>query len=381
LALETDQTIDLYGRIGLGSASEVKIMAKNREPEPSGEQPQGKQPIKKRADRDRRGRQAERMARTLGILRLIQSRGRWNAQGIADEVGCTVRTVYRDLKVLEFAGVPWYFDKIEGCYRVRPDYRFPVPSLTEEEALGQALATAITKAPGLDVGGGAAPTTRKLAVTSPESLRQFMADAEQLVCVMDLKLADHSRHQEVIKTIQFALMQRKLVAGQYESPYEPRPVTLRLHPIRLCLIKSAWYLIARPTDSLEPQTYRVARFKTLRMVDMPARVPVEFDLREYFGNAWAVFRGDRSYEVEIRFTPEAARVVTETVWHHTQKCKSHPDGGVTLSFRVDGLEEIGNWVLSWAGRCKVLQPKELRELVVGKLQLALEMHANSSAGD
>ncbi len=127
-----------------------------------------KKPIKKRPDRDRRVRQNERMARVLKTLELIQSRGRWNAKAIAEEIGCSQRTVYRDLEVLEFSGVPWYFDENDQCYRVRPDYRFPVFGLTEEEALGQALATALTNTPGLDVSPGAAPTTQKLQVTSPE---------------------------------------------------------------------------------------------------------------------------------------------------------------------------------------------------------------------
>ena len=72
-------------------------------------QPEPPKPIKKRPDRIRRTRQADRMGRILKVLRLIQSRGRWNAQAIADEVGCKVRTVYRDLKALEYAGVPWYY--------------------------------------------------------------------------------------------------------------------------------------------------------------------------------------------------------------------------------------------------------------------------------
>lgn len=257
---------------------------------------------------------------------------------------------------------------------MQPDYHFPVVGLTEEEALGQALATAVTKSPGLNVSGGAAPTTRKLAVASGETIRQLMADAERLTSVLDLKMADHSRHQEAIKTVQLALIQRKQVTGQYQSPYEDRPVALKLHPYRLCLIKSAWYLIARPTDADQPLTYRIARFKTLRMLDVPARVPGEFDLREYFGNAWGVYRGDRAYDVEVRFSPEVARVVTETVWHHTQKAKSNSDGSVTLAFQVDGLEEIANWILSWAGRVMVVQPEDLKKLVIQRLQDALEMH-------
>jgi predicted DNA-binding transcriptional regulator YafY len=202
-------------------------------------QPKEAESIKRRPDRDRRTRQADRMGRILKVLRLIQSRGRWNAQAIAEEVGCKVRTIYRDLKALEYAGVPWYYDQVMQCYRVQPDYHFPVVGLTEEDALGQALATAVTKTPGLNVSGGAAPTTRKLAVASGETIRQLMADAERLVSVLDLKLADHSRHQEAIKTVQLALVQRKLLTGQYQSPYEAGPVSLKLHPYRLCLCHGA----------------------------------------------------------------------------------------------------------------------------------------------
>ncbi len=342
--------------------------------ENTGKPSTGKKPIKKRPDRDRRVRQNERMARVLKTLELIQSRGRWNAKAIAEEIGCSQRTVYRDLEVLEFSGVPWYFDENDQCYRVRPDYRFPVFGLTEEEALGQALATALTNTPGLDVSPGAAPTTQKLQVTSPEGIKEVLADASELISVLGLKLADHSKHREAIKTVQFALLEERQITGQYESPYESEPVKLNLHPYRLCLVKNAWYIIARPGDSEEPRTYRVARFKTLRMLDQPADVPEDFDIKEYFGDAWAVFRGDKTYKVEIRFTPEAAKIVTETVWHHTQKIKAHKDCSVTLTFRVDGLEEIRNWVLGWAGSAKVVKPTELRDLVVEKLQAALELH-------
>jgi len=331
-----------------------------------------------RPDRDRRVRQADRIARVLGVLNLIQSRGRWNARAIADELKCSERTVYRDLEVLEFAGVPWHFDEATQCYRVRPDYRFPALMLTDEEILGQALATVVTKSPGLDVGLGAGPTTNKLATVSKEQVQQMLADATRLISVLDLKLADHSRHHDAITTVQFALLQQKQLIGHYESPYESAPVRLKLHPYRLCLIKNAWYIIARLADEAGPKTFRVARFKALRMVDELAIVPDDFDLNAYFGNAWGVYRGKKSCEVELWFTPEAARIVTETVWHHTQKVARQKDGSVTLRFQVDGLEEIANWILSWTGRCMVLQPPELRSRVVEKLQAGLEMHTAAS---
>lgn len=341
----------------------------------------GKNPKRKthsvRPDADRRVRQNARIARVLKVLNLLQGRGRWNSREIAREIGCSERTVYRDLNVLEFAGVPWYFDEDQQCYRLtHAEYRFPALALTDDEVVGQVVATTLARAPGLEIGAGATTTTQKLAAGSAERVQQLMADAAEVVSVLDLKLADHSRHQEIIRTVQLALLRRKQLTGHYESPYEPKRVKLRLHPFRLCLIKSAWYLIARAPDVVQPRTYRIARFETLRMLDDPAIVPQAFNLRDYFGNAWAVFRGGQSYDVAIWFTPESARLVTETLWHHSQAIQHHADGSLTFNFRVDGLEEIANWVLSWTGSAKVLQPKELRTIVRKRLQASLEMNAD-----
>lgn len=326
-----------------------------------------------RPDRDRRVRQADRLARILSVLRLIQSRGKWNAKAIAQELEVTERTVYRDLQALEFAGVPWHFDELEQSYRVRADYRFPVPNLTDEEVIGQAVATAITKAAGLDFAGSASATTQKIAASADDDTKQLLADIEQVVCVLGLQLADHSHCQEAIAKLQVALLEGRQIAGTYSSPHEASPVDLKLNPIRLCLIKNAWYLIAQAVDG-KPKTYRVSRFGKVEVLDTSVGVPPNFDVRAYFGNAWAVFRGARTHDIQVRFVPDAARIVTETQWHATQQVTPAPDGSVVLSFRIDGLEEICNWLLGWAGRAEVLEPLELRQMVASKLRAGLDLN-------
>lgn len=340
-------------------------MAKSRQPEGPG-----------RDDSERRLRQAARFARVLRVLELIQGRGRYAVKDIASELECSQRTIFRDLAVLELAGVPWYFDEAERSYRVRPGYNFPAVNLTDDELIGQATSAALTSSPGLDVTQGSAPTTRKLRATSRDEAASLLAEVERVTAVLDLKLADHSRHHETIKTVQWALIQGRRLTGTYASPYDPRPKRLDLHPYRLCLVKQAWYLISRPEGSDHPQTYRVARFKTLRPLDSPSVVPAGFELKSYFGNAWGVYRGDQSYEVEVRFSREAADLVTETTWHATQTTERHKDGSVTLKFLVDGLDEIVHWVLGWSGRASVVRPPELRELVAEHLRKALSLNGD-----
>jgi len=330
--------------------------------------------IPQRSEEDRRAKQADRLAKVMRIQEFLLGRGKWNMRDLATELECSPKTISRYLNVLEMAGVPWYYDSHEKCYRVRPGFKFSVTPLAPDEILGQAAATAITKTAGLNVGASTAPATRKIAATSSTEVAELLADAEAVMAVLNLKLADHSRHQEMIRTVQWALIQKKQIAGQYVTPYQEKPVKLALHPYRLCFAGQAWYLIARPVDSKQPKTYRIARFQSLRMIDSPVQRPKMFDVDKYFGNAWCVFRGAETFDVEIEFTQEAAGLVTETHWHKSQQETRLPDGRLILSFRVDGLDEILWWVLGWSGRAKVLKPEKLRTLVVEKLQNALEMN-------
>ena len=173
------------------------------------------------------------------MLQLLLGRGRWNYRDIAAEQECAERTVHRDREVLQLAGIPIEFDKEEGCFRFYQEFRFPVLTLTEDEVLGQATATVMGKGPGLDISLGAQPVSQKLAASSREETSHLLADAQELVAVLDLKLADHSRHREIIRTVQWSLVKRKQLSGTYVSPYEPGEVRLHLHPYRLCLVKQA----------------------------------------------------------------------------------------------------------------------------------------------
>ena len=328
----------------------------------------------RRPDSDRRLRQASRFSRIHRVLELIQGRAGYGVKEIASELECSERTIFRDLNVLELAGIPCFYDEDHQRYRVRPGYHFPAMNLGDDELIGQATASVITSAPGLDVTKGATPTTRKLWATTRDQAAKLLDDVEKLTAVLNLKLADHGRSHEVIRTIQYALIQGRKLTGSYLSPYEAKPKKLDLHPYRLCLVKQAWYLIARPEKLDQPRTYRVARFQTLRPSDVSSEVHANFDLKAYFGNAWAVYRGDKSYEVAIHFTPDAADLVTETTWHLTQKSQRHDDGGVTLIFVIDGLEEVAYWVLGWSGRAKVVNPPELRSLVLTQLRKAIELN-------
>jgi predicted DNA-binding transcriptional regulator YafY len=333
----------------------------------------------RRSDVDNRLKQAARFARILRTLERVRGGGRWNLRELAKEEECSEQTIRRDLKVLDMAGIVCAYRPDLDSYRLEQFPQFPVLDLSPDEVLelakAKALSTAVAQSMGLPTNRGAEPTVRKLAATNEEA-SEILQDAEQLVAVLGWSFSDHSRHQDTIQVIQRALLKGKQLKGRYRSPHEDQVVILTLHPYQLALVKQAWYLIARLANGDQPLTYRVPRFQSLRVLENSASVPADFDLHQYFGDAWAVYRGEHSFRVSLQFSKEAAELVTETRWHHTQeKPKWKADGTVTITFtKIDGLNEILRWVLGWVGRVTVIEPAELRDMVVRRLREGLNMN-------
>lgn len=63
--------------------------------------------------------------------------------------------------------------------------------------------------------------------------------------------------------------------------------------------------------------------------------------------SFSVFKGDGDFHVRIEFDDFAGKLVEERQWHHSQKVKKRPGGGVELSMKLNSLEEIERWVLGW----------------------------------
>jgi len=115
----------------------------------------------------------------------------------------------------------------------------PSPGCPTTSCWARRRAAALTSARGLEVGQGAGPTARKIRATGREGTRSLLRDAQPVMAVLDLELADHEGNREAIRTIQLALVGGHALGGAYGSPYRTAERRILLHPIRLCLAGQA----------------------------------------------------------------------------------------------------------------------------------------------
>jgi predicted DNA-binding transcriptional regulator YafY len=71
--------------------------------------------------------------------------------------------------------------------------------------------------------------------------------------------------------------------------------------------------------------------------------------------------------------------VGDKIWHESQKIIKLPDGGLKMTFRVAGLDEIRRWILSFGPECQVLEPERLRRLIQQDLQRNLAQYSKPSS--
>jgi proteasome accessory factor B len=88
--------------------------------------------------------------------------------------------------------------------------------------------------------------------------------------------------------------------------------------------------------------------------------------------AWDIIADQPATEVVLRFVPEVADRVAETIWHPTQQHERRADVSLVWRATVSGTIEVRLWVLSWGDEVEVLAPVALRDDVRATHRRALE---------
>jgi proteasome accessory factor B len=132
--------------------------------------------------------------------------------------------------------------------------------------------------------------------------------------------------------------------------------------------------------------WKVDRIEAVELTEFRFERPADFNLQEHFAGSFGVYQGDGDVQVKIRFSPTVARYVEEKTWHSTQRLARQSDGSLLASFRLDGVEEIKRWVLSFGQHAVVLEPEELRRAIAGELEAmrgayGLPLGTGQNAGD
>ncbi len=305
-----------------------------------------------------------RIHRLLRLITLLQGARRYTAADLAEELEVSKRTIFRDLNMLELAGIPYHFEPDRGGYTIRQHFFLPPINLTITEALSMLMLTGRARGVGrIPLMAHAARAAMKVESALPASIRRHVGSVIDRLSVSLTPVARHSGLDATFDDLTGAIVQRRICRVVYISFHERKQIKTSLHPLRLAFIGRAWYLIAYSTTHKEVRTFKLGRIRKLTVTERQFIEPEDLDLDDYFGRAWGMIPEGKIYSVRLRFDRKVAGNVAEVHWHDSQRVEFNSDGSADMHLEIDGLGEITWWILGYGDQVEVVSPAALRKRV------------------
>jgi proteasome accessory factor B len=319
-----------------------------------------------------------RLHRVLKLITLLQGRRYQNANELAVDCGVSRRTVYRDLNMIEKAGIPFFYDRQTGGYQIHEAGFLPPINFSLDEALAIVLlASELGRSGRLPLFQPARDAAAKIESTLPLGMRAALGRIVPNMAVRTGPTARHNALRDIYAAAQQAIAHGESLDAVYISFHDQGQIRTQIAPYWLLFSERAWYLIGHSSKHKAIRTFKLGRLKSLKPTGQAFKMPANLTLERHLGKAWRIMRGDTTYEVEVRFSPLISPNVAEVNWHSTQRVRWDDDGRVYLSVSVDGLDEIVWWVLGYGPEAEVLQPPELRQRVTAKAREMLELYGKA----
>ncbi|MFP4355487.1 MAG: helix-turn-helix transcriptional regulator [Phycisphaerae bacterium] len=319
----------------------------------------------------------ETLFRQWELLKTLQAhRFGLDQHELARRLECTRRTVQRDLDTLkdlfpiryeqrDFGKRYW---KLAGHFIESEKLQLSLPemlSLYLSQQLLEPLA-------GTPFGDGVATAIEKIKAILPAEALNYFAGLDEAFLIKNLAREDYTGMAEQIRTLNEAILDRRIVRVEYNSASQGRSVVSLLHPYGMVLLSASLYCIGYLAEYDEVRTLKVSRLESVHPTGKSFTKPEGFSLASHTAGSFGIFGPSARRDIRVRFTGWAATNVREQTWHDTQEICDEDEEGLTCRFRLDNTVEFKRWVLGFGRFARVIEPAELAEDIAAELAAAVE---------
>ena len=322
------------------------------------------------------------LARQWQLLQMIQHPGGVSVDDAARELGCTVRTIWRDLSALQKAGFPLYDDKEADGRRSRwkLEEKFTL-GLPVKLTLAETAALVMSRDLLRPAGAGALGTALTSAfdkigrVLSREAVR-VLDQMRESVGVRAVGAKLQAPAAEHLALIEQALLERRRLELRYYSMSRDEESRRQVDPYHLTVFEGGFYLVGYCHLRKTERTFSVERIRELKMLATRFTVRAGFDAKDYLHHTWGIIKGD-IVPVKVVFSRSVARYIRDRLWHPTQQIRTLSDGRLEMSLRVADTLEVRRFILGYGAQAEVVEPPSLREALRLETAAAAAMLAPS----
>lgn len=302
-----------------------------------------------------------RFDRITAILIQLQSKKVVRAQDLADRFDISLRTVYRDIRTLEEAGVPLYGEAGIG-YSIVDGFKLPPVMFTREEAMAFITAEKLMEKftdQSLQTNFSSAMYKIKSVLRGDE--KDLLENLDEMIQVKDPK--PHKKpSSNILDTLLKAISEKKVVQMEYRAFGNEENSHRLMEPIGIFHENENWYTIGYCHLRESYRQFRIDRVIAIKVTDKNQEERASLkEFQEMQEKAKATFTLQKAV---IRVNKATAMYIQERKHHYGFVSEVVGDDYVDMTFFSQYLEEgLGRWFMMFADRAEILEPESLKQAV------------------
>lgn len=305
-----------------------------------------------------------RIDRITAILIQLQSKRVVKAQEIADRFGISLRTVYRDIRTLEEAGIPMIGEAGIG-YSIMDGYRLPPVMFTKEEATAFLTAEKlIERFTDQAITEHYRSAMFKIKAVLRRGEKEFLEDIDpHIEVVRQTTSSDDNIQDNVLTTILNSITEKKVLSMQYHAIHNEKITKRHVEPIGVFFQEGHWHLIAFCQLRNDYRNFRVDRITHFQTIGHTFKTQ-HVTLKEYLQQ---VSQERALQTVVVRFDKTVLKYLREQKYYYGFVSEQDLGHEVEMTFLTFSLEAFARWLLMFGDTVEIISPEilknEIRELI------------------
>jgi predicted DNA-binding transcriptional regulator YafY len=303
-----------------------------------------------------------RIDRLAAILIQLQSRRLVKAQDIADKFSISLRTVYRDVRALEEAGVPVIGEAGTG-YKLMEGYKLPPVMFNQDEA--SALLTAaklVQSKTDASTAKHYESALDKIKAVLRLSEKAHIEEIEEHVMVMGHPAIVYRPPAELhLQSILKAISTSSVIDIKYFSIEKNETTQRKVEPVGVYYMGSHWYLVAFCQLRNDYRNFRTDKIEKLTLTEetiSKTHPPLQSFINQTSAERQVV-------EVVIDVETDVVRYLGEQKYYNGFVKQENVGDHVRIHFLTGSMMGFARWYMLFGDHAKIVKPAELNVFVAG----------------
>lgn len=305
-----------------------------------------------------------RLDRIAAILIQLQSKRIVKAQEISDRFEITLRTVYRDIKALQEAGIPIGVEPGKG-YFIVDGYFLPPVMFSKEEATALLMGgKLVEKMADQSISKEFFSALYKIKSVLKTNDKEHLELLEDNIIVHQRLIAENESNKFLVP-IQEALANKNVIEIEYFTYYSDKVSDREVDPIGIVHYAGAWHLIAYCRMREDYRDFRIDRIRRIKTTNKNFSLRKRKSLREYLDEQ---YRDVELKKIVIRVPKDLSKAMLNSKYYYGFVSEVKKGDLTEMTFMYSHMEYFARWLLSYTKGIEIIAPSQLKEELIKLVQ-------------